>query len=112
MPRYFRVTYEIVTPESAEQGDNAESGFEVWGGWRDSVSTVKQADVDSGVYNMRLRTARDIAWPIEDAGAWFVGEDSTLDYQTGSTIRRSIHAPDNITGASYERVKRALGIKH
>ena len=108
--RYFHVTYEIVTPESAEDGDAAERGYAKPHGWRFPLETMSDDDVKACA--MTLREARDLAYPIFDSGSWFDSEPSTLSYQTGEDISYSVHPPHNITPASYERVKRALGVKH
>lgn len=42
----FRVTYDIVTSESAEQGDYAESGFVLPGGWHVDVTTPDATRMD------------------------------------------------------------------
>lgn len=103
----FRVTYEIVTDESAEHGDAAEIGFMLPGGW---YVTLEQALADKeGDYSMTLREAVSLATPNYDAGTW-LGEldgNRTLD---GAWQRRDLHPPRNITPASYKRLKRALRI--
>lgn len=104
MPK-FRVTYEIVTPESAEYGDNAESGFVLPGEWKVDVETAV-ADTQ-----MTLREAMNLAWPSEDCGRWFAESTGREDYRTGAVETRSIHPPRNISAASYGRVRRLLGVK-
>jgi hypothetical protein len=100
----WRVTYDIVTDESAEQGDISESGFLDSRGNRVAALIGKETP---GV-DMTLAEAMRLASPIEDSGHWFTEEGRT-DHK-GDTERRSIHPPRNITGASYGRVSRLLGI--
>ena len=107
--RFFHVTYDIVTPESAENGDAAEIGYAKPHGWRFPLNTMSDDDVKACA--MTLREARDIAWPIFDCDRWFSGESHTLNYQTGEDITYAVHPPENITPSSYERVKRALGVR-
>lgn len=98
----FRVTYDIVTPESAEDGDFAEIGFVLPGSWH--VSVADTADVE-----MDLRSALDLIGCVEDSGSWFTEtDDGRVNYQTGAVERRSLHPPRNITASSYDRLKRLL----
>lgn len=108
MPK-FRVTYEIVTPESAEHGDFAENGFCTAGGGRDPIKVAMAEPIES--YEMDLRAARGLAWPIEDCGNWFAGGNQTLSYRDGSEITYSLQPPESITGASYGRLRRLFGIR-
>lgn len=96
---FFTVTYEIVTPESAEIGDAEARGFVAPGGWHDDAPA-----------RMTLREALRLASPQQDCGRWFAEEDGREDYRTGAVEARSIHPPRNITPASYARVRRALGL--
>jgi hypothetical protein len=99
----FRVTYEIVTPESAEHGDSAEYGFVYPGAWQ---FPLEQCDADP---NMRLREAIDLAGDrLEDSGRWFTQFDGRTNYETGAETRYSIHPPESITAASYGRLRRLL----
>lgn len=103
----FRVTYEIVTADSASEGDCAEHGFVLPGNWHVDTETAV-ADKD-GDYCMSLREALDLcSGSLEDSGNWFSQIDCDIDYRTGDEERRSIHPPDRITAASYRRLKRLL----
>ncbi|MCQ4158746.1 hypothetical protein NON00_02240 [Roseomonas sp. GC11] len=103
MPELFSVTYEIVTPESAEEGDAAERGFVLPGEWRQSANEI-------GDVRMSLRDAMRLAYPQEDCGNWWAEADGRTDYETGAVETRCIHPPRNITAASYARVSRLLGL--
>lgn len=95
MPK-FSVTYDTLTPESAKRGDYEESGYVC-------------RDVD-------LRTAYEAIGRVayEDAGTWFINHEYghyTRDYfKYGREESRSLHPPRNITGASYNRLRRLLGV--
>ena len=93
----FAVTYEIVTPESAEHGDAAERGYCAPGGWHFDEPTP-----------LTLSEAASIIGCVEDSGSWFTETDGRQDYRTGAEERRSLHCPRNITAASYARIRRAL----
>lgn len=104
--RGFTVTYDIVTPESAAEGDHAECGrIDPWG-YHWPVNGEKQPD-DS---DMSLRQALNYVCPQEDAGAWFSEADGRDDYRTGANETRALHPPRNITPASYARLARLLKI--
>lgn len=104
----MRITYEIITPESAEQGDVAEHGFvepdyhihvpigEVSSGaWREPLEwKLAQAEIFLGRRGM------------EDSGRWFTQLDGSTNYKTGAEIRYSLHPTDSVTVASYGRLKR------
>ena len=97
---FFTVTYEIVTPESAEIGDAEERGYVAPSGWHDSEPA-----------RMTLREALRLASPQQDCGRWFAEEDDgRQDFSTGAVETRSIHPPRSITPASYARVRRILGL--
>jgi hypothetical protein len=100
----FTVTYEIVTPESAEYGEAEESGFVLPGGWH--VDATDPSDV-----TMDLRSAAALVSTLEDSGRWFTETDGHLDYRTGVLERRALHPPRNITPASYKRLSRLLGCR-
>lgn len=97
----FTVTYDIVTSESAEDGDVAEAGFVCPGGWRFG------ADEDADVA-VTLRDALRLVGCVEDSGTWFTETDGREDYRTGAVERRALHPPRNITPSSYARIARLL----
>jgi hypothetical protein len=104
----FHVTYDIVTPESAEEGCTAENGFVHPNGGRDAIEVVdKMSD-----YDMDLRTAMRHCCPAEDTGGgWFSGYPETINYATGEEMTTALHPPRTITPASFQRLKRLLKIK-
>jgi hypothetical protein len=94
----FRVTYDVVTEESAEHGDFAESGFYSRGGWKHS---------DSSEWTLR-DIVREFRARCEDSGRWFSTANDEIDYHTGEQTQYSIHPHDGITAASYKRLARIL----
>jgi hypothetical protein len=100
----FHVTFEVVTPESAEHGDAESRGYVYAGGWEDDLSLVD----DPNLYAMDLRNALRLMGGCEDCGTWFTEHDGRVNYRTGAETRYSLHPPQNITGASYRRVARLL----
>lgn len=106
----FRVTYEIVTPESAIEGDAAERGFIDQRGFHYSLDDIR---CQHDEFDMSLREAARLinAGALEDCDRWFAEVDGRQNYQTGAEERRSLHPPSNITAASYERLRRLLGFR-
>lgn len=102
----FRVTYDIVTPESAEQGDVAERGFCSPGGWKhDDVAELSLREALSAA---GFRSTSRYGAGFEDGGSSFYTVDPDLDYRTGEDTQYAIHPPPGITQASYRRVSRIL----
>jgi hypothetical protein len=102
----FSVTYEIVTKESAREGDVAESGFISQGSTlRDAIADVRAtrtSEVDGVAYiepsDSRIGNARSVT----------IGNG--MEYLTGAYESRSIHFPDNLTSATRVRIARILGV--
>ena len=107
----FTVTYETVTPESAEYGEYADTGHVMPGQWKYS-SRDDSLDHANQDYTMSLREALNLASPDQDCGSWFTEtSEGRCDYRTGEIEQRAIHPPHNITTASYDRLKRLLGAR-
>jgi hypothetical protein len=103
----WRVTYEIVTPASAEHHDSDDRGFLNARGLRvEALIGRKTPYVD-----MNLRQALELIGCVEDSGFWFTEVDGRDDYRTGANECRSLHPPRDITAASYGRVARLLGVR-
>ena len=103
----FHVTYDIVTHESAENGDTAENGFVHANGGRDLIERVENAND----YAMDLRTALRHCQPQYDCGSWFDQEATVEDYSTDEHVSYSLHPPRTITPSSYARLRRLLGVR-
>lgn len=96
----WRVTYEIVTPESAEQGDAAERGF-----ISEGESSLRYAlELAAGPYARPPAIQADSS-PISGAIRW-LDFDHGQDMKTGAHELRSLHIPDKITAASRLRLAR------
>lgn len=94
-PFIYSITYDVVTPESAEQGDVADRGFEVEdepASLRDVVSAFgKLSSIDSWEISPGFPGYRGKAphGRLARLRAYDTGEDQ--DYRTGETTRRAIH---------------------
>jgi len=106
----FRVTYEIVTEESAAQGDAAERGY-ISAAFNLHWNTNEIDGTPDAVFDMTLRQAVNLMSCCEDSGRWFTESDARIDYLTGEHETRALHPPRNITESSYRRVARLLGAR-
>lgn len=95
----LRVTYDIVTPDSAEQGDYAESGYYSRGGWKHT---------DPSSWTLHEVVSEFGRNSLEDCGGSFATIDPDLNYRTGEDTSYTVHPPEGITPASYRRLKRIL----
>jgi hypothetical protein len=93
------VTYEIVTPESAERCDAAERGFVDQGEW------LSQDRVE-----LRLRDALGLMGCVENCGNGrdFREVDPFRRIDDASERTFTLHLPHHVTSASFERVRRLL----
>lgn len=89
----FNVTYELVTPESAEHGDAAERGF------------ICEGVRLSEAFEAMGRAA------TEDSGRWISNHEYGHCYETGAEETRAIHPPRNLTESSYRRLCRVFDIR-
>lgn len=112
--RAFYVTFDTVTPESAEHGDSADRGFV-------TADDIEVSTVDSPVgpafepikaaYALTLREAVKLVGCMENSGWWFTEVDGRDDYRTGANTVRAFHFPDNVTRSSYNRLARLLNVR-
>ena len=99
----YTVTYEIVTPESAEYGDAEERGI------IDTFTSLREALE----YTYRTRTNQvggiEAIEPDCSSGPprWITVFNG-MEYRTGAHENRSLHLPDNITPSSAMRIKRLM----
>ena len=112
----FRVTYETVTAESAEQGDYAESGWLDWLG----SPVDSYADSEWDLRDLMGSLAGHYAEGDGDTVPRWITLDPQSDFWLTSfwrniagedalSVTASVHRPDWITDASWLRVCRLLG---
>jgi hypothetical protein len=97
----FRVTYDVVTPESAEHGDVADSGYYARGGHQCGHDEPSQWTLHEVVSEFGRHS-------FEDSGHWFSSVYANEDYRTGESTSYAVHPPQTITAASYARLRRIL----
>ena len=94
----FNVTYQIVTEESAEQGEAAEAGFLAENvSFREAFSLVNGYAPHPGCSDIR-------------AARCFTTE-ADIDYRTGEHETLTIHLPEIVTPASRGRIAALLGAR-
>ena len=112
----FRVTYETVTAESADQGDFADHGWLSWNGspadqYFDSVWDVR--DLTDKLAGHYAEGDGDTVprWITVDPGSdfWLSPFWRDLAGEDALGVTASVHRPDWITDASWLRVCRLLG---
>jgi len=120
----FAFTYQIVTPESAENGDFDDHGFVV-DGHEFSLNNEKIADDilnenpddyhtqwKLGTLEEVIRIARNygISEPSDSTiqcGTWFYSVDPDINYRTGEDTTYSFHV-DGVTRSTLRRIHRLL----
>ena len=103
----FSVSFEIVTYESAENGDAAERGV------IDDALPLRDA------INEVHRTRTNLVGGVEaiEADSWPAGRVrwvtvfNSAEYETGARESRTLHLPDTITPASSRRIARLVGAR-
>jgi hypothetical protein len=100
MKATFNVTYDIVTPESAEHGDLAESGF-----YAENVTLREAVDALYGMATEADCCPVSVTYPPR----WLTNYEAGEDYATGAIESRSLHFDDSITPASRIRLARLMG---
>lgn len=98
----FDITYEIVTPESAEHGDVEDRGFSAEG------LTLREAHNFLRYDGCALEAD---SWPISLASPprWLTFAPD-IRFEDGAEITHSLHLPRNITPSSAMRVARLFGL--
>ena len=102
----FNVTYDITTPESAENGDYKESGYICEGvSLREAIDCFYEtrASQCAGIIDINANE-----WPAINP-SW-ITVDNGGEYLTGAYESRSLHLPDSVTPSSKRRICRLLGI--
>ena len=105
MPYLFNVTYEIITPESAEHGYADESGFVL-----ESAPLREAIDAVHGTRTSRVDGVECIecdSWPAYAPERVLV--INGREYETGAQESRSLHIPLSVTPSSARRIARVIG---
>lgn len=112
MKNTFSVTFEVVTPESAENGDVESSGLE--GENLSFADAVRYATGESTPRFAKGYIAEPNDSRIEHA-RWItfynVEQGTRRYYATGEEVNRSIHFPESLTPSSRARICRYFGAR-
>jgi hypothetical protein len=112
--RFIRWTYDITTPESAEEGDVAEAGFYQPGGYHIPVEEARtMTDEELGTAVESVEDAIEAIWGqlgyVEPSGSpgfyqgmWYTQADADQDYRTGAEERVSAHLKGFTPREEYE----------
>jgi hypothetical protein len=99
----FSVTYEIVTQESAEQGDTDESGFIGEGldlrSALDAVRETRTNEVGGAEVHPSASDVSDMRW---------ISVANGMEFRTGAYETRSLHIPDGVSDASRGRILKLM----
>jgi hypothetical protein len=99
----FDVTFEVITPESAEHGEAESMGYEA-----EKVSLREAIDaMGQGEQGMEASE-----YPVSNP-RWITAYDTNRDrayWEQGESVNRSLHFPDTMTASSKLRVCRLLGV--
>ena len=96
----FDVTYETITPESAENGDAETRGYLLENAsLRDAIDAMGYPGEGCESNEYPVRSPR-----------WITAYRVNEDYATGETENRSLHFPDNMSAASKRRLCKLLDV--
>ena len=105
MVALFKVSYEIITSESAEYGELAEYGFICEGcSLRDALELVRETRTNDcdGILGIEANDSRI------DQARWITIHNG-MEFSTGCYENRSIHFPKHLTPSTRRRIARILG---
>ena len=93
----FNVTFEIVTEESAQDGEAAESGF-----------ISENVSLSCAVADVKSTFTNTCDGGSADYGDRWITVNNGMDYITGECESRSLHRPAKCTNASWNRICRIV----
>lgn len=96
-------TYQVITAESAEQGDAAECGF-YWpsGNWKLTIDDYIRQRWELGTLRDFIGAAQRLGCTYWN-GSWFESVDPDEDYATGESTFYAMHI-DGCTVSSLQRI--------
>ena len=101
----FNVTYEIITEESAEEGDAEERGF-IARQVPLMLAIRMASDTESSSCSRECVECDE--WPVQ-APRWITVYNGR-DCITGSVENRSLHMPGHLTPSTRRRIARLMGL--
>jgi hypothetical protein len=113
------MTYDRVTPESAEAGDVAEAGFCAEGGWYFDAASPAVAEeltthpelywkpVNPGDLSSAIRWAQDHGCTQDNGDGSFYSVEPYINYETGEDTSHAVHF-NGFTPSTLARIARAI----
>lgn len=101
MTRGFSITYEVITPESAEHGEAEARGF-IYEDleFREAFQRIQ--------YKGGYSNCEASEYPVRSS-RWLTFYGIDEDYCTGSETHWSLHIPEHVTPSSRVRIARLFG---
>lgn len=99
----FNVTYDIVTPESAEHCDYEESGF--------IAESVTLRDAITDLHRTRTCMVDGVSAIETDSIPCSVRIVNGTEFETGAVESRTLHIPLTVSAATACRIARLIGAK-
>ncbi len=100
----FDVTYEIITPESAEHGDAERRGYAgVELGLRDAIRELFEVETcqTGGIEAIEPNCS-------DSSAARWITVYNGMQYETGAQENRSLHFPEHLTASTKRRIMRLV----
>lgn len=116
MKHRFHLTYEVVTEESAQDGDAAERGWLDLFGNRSPVESEPPAmELRDAVSRFRLESADSASVepdsiPMSFSPPRWISSVPTSCDEYGESVTVSLHIPEGVSGPSRIRIARLLGV--
>lgn len=107
----WRVTYDIVTHESAEHGDAAERGF-VSPVFNTHFPVEECENVENlnrnGDLNRLVRDCHEFGVTLNEDADWLYNVDGRTDYRTGAVTTYAVHLECETARRNVERIGRLI----
>lgn len=100
---YMNKTYQVVTPESAEQGDYDDQGFEYENNEFDTLWDMAEEIRSAGATELSSGGGGHAADPHD----WYLTVDGEKDYRTGSETTYSFH-PNDLTSEEASELQKLV----
>lgn len=115
MKHRFRLTYEVVTEESAQDGDAAERGWLDSGGFRIPDGPAPELEFRDAVERFHRESTDSVqvepdSVPMRFSPPRWISASPTSCDEYGESVTVSLHIPEGVSGPSRIRIARLLGV--
>ena len=101
-------TFQVLTPESADQGDYDRHGFITQGYWKYDVDDYERNVWRQGDLRSLIGFAQELGVALHPDAEWACSVEPEIDYATGEDTTYAMHI-DGCTPSSYSRIMALLG---